>query len=231
MLWFSFQVNYDCDLAAANIFERLVDILSKIAQGRQAFELGASPAQLRGIRLKGLECLVNILKCMVEWSKDLYVNPHAKAAAASRAKAANGNQQQQPNSLTAEELDSVKAVVRPVGDDPSQYEKVKQYKLVLEAGMKLFKQKPNKGIKFMQEKGIIDKGSMVAVAQFLHSESTRLDKTAIGEFLGEVDNKQVMYFYVDEMNYNGMGFVTALRHFLEGFRLPGESQVRIITCM
>ena len=81
-------VNYDCDLAAANIFERLVDILSKIAQGRQAFELGASPAQLRGIRLKGLECLVNILKCMVEWSKDLYVNPHAKAAAAAAAVAA-----------------------------------------------------------------------------------------------------------------------------------------------
>ena len=83
-----------------------MDILSKIAQGRQAFELGASPAQLRGIRLKGLECLVNILKCMVEWSKDLYVNPHAKAAAAaSKAKAGSG----QPNSLTAEELDSVKA--------------------------------------------------------------------------------------------------------------------------
>ena len=35
-------VNYDCDLNAANIFERLVAVLSKIAQGRQAFELGKS---------------------------------------------------------------------------------------------------------------------------------------------------------------------------------------------
>ena len=112
------------------------------------------------------------------------------------------------------------------GDDPTQFEKVKQHKAVLEHGMNLFKQKPNKGIKYMQEKGIIDKaGSMVAVAQFLHSESARLDKAAIGEFLGELENKQVMYFYVDEMNYSGMGFVSALRHFLEGFRLPGESQV------
>ena len=111
------------------------------------------------------------------------------------------------------------------GDDPTQFEKVKQHKAVLEHGMNLFKQKPNKGIKYMQEKGIIDKaGSMVAVAQFLHSESARLDKAAIGEFLGELENKQVMYFYVDEMNYSGMGFVSALRHFLEGFRLPGESQ-------
>ncbi len=69
-------VNYDCDLSSANIFERLVDIVSKIARGRQAFEIGATANQLRGIRTKGLECLVCILKCMVEWSKDLYVNPH-----------------------------------------------------------------------------------------------------------------------------------------------------------
>lgn len=28
------------------------------------------------MRVKGLECLVSTLKCMVEWSKDLYVNPN-----------------------------------------------------------------------------------------------------------------------------------------------------------
>ena len=33
-------VNYDCDLSSANIFERLINDLSKIAQGRQAIELG-----------------------------------------------------------------------------------------------------------------------------------------------------------------------------------------------
>jgi len=35
-------VNYDCDLSSANIFERLINDLSKIAQGRQAIELGLS---------------------------------------------------------------------------------------------------------------------------------------------------------------------------------------------
>lgn len=35
-------VNYDCDLTLANIFERLVNDLSKIAQGRHAMELGRS---------------------------------------------------------------------------------------------------------------------------------------------------------------------------------------------
>ena len=33
-------LNYDCDLALANIFERLVNDLSKLAQGRHALALG-----------------------------------------------------------------------------------------------------------------------------------------------------------------------------------------------
>lgn len=70
-------VNYDCDLSAANIFERLVNVLSKIAQGRQVVELRTTPIQEKALRIKGLECLVTILKCMVEWSRELYVNPNA----------------------------------------------------------------------------------------------------------------------------------------------------------
>lgn len=44
-------VNYDCDLHSANIFERLVYDLSKIAQGRHAMELGATPLQEKKIRV------------------------------------------------------------------------------------------------------------------------------------------------------------------------------------
>ena len=39
-------VNYDCDLAAANIFERLINNLSKLGQGRGALELGATLLQV-----------------------------------------------------------------------------------------------------------------------------------------------------------------------------------------
>lgn len=42
-------VNYDCDLNAANIFERLVNDLSKIAQGRSGQELGMTPLQVTNI--------------------------------------------------------------------------------------------------------------------------------------------------------------------------------------
>ena len=65
-------------LAAANIFERLINDLSKLGCGRGALELGATANQEKSMRIKGLECLVAILKCMVEWSRDIYVNPHSQ---------------------------------------------------------------------------------------------------------------------------------------------------------
>lgn len=51
-------------------------------------------------------------------------------------------------------------------------------------------------------------------------------KTQVGEFLGENAkfNKEVMYCYVDQLDFCGKDFVSALRTFLEGFRLPGEAQ-------
>lgn len=51
-------------------------------------------------------------------------------------------------------------------------------------------------------------------------------QTQVGEFLGEniKFNKEVMYCYVDQLDFCGRDFVSALRAFLEGFRLPGEAQ-------
>ena len=39
-------LNYDCDLSLFNIFEHIVGDLSKITQGRQPMELGATPHQV-----------------------------------------------------------------------------------------------------------------------------------------------------------------------------------------
>lgn len=51
-------------------------------------------------------------------------------------------------------------------------------------------------------------------------------QTQVGEFIGDNEriNKEVMYAYVDQMDFQGKDFVSALRLFLEGFRLPGEAQ-------
>ncbi|CAH1224395.1 unnamed protein product [Diabrotica balteata] len=218
-------VNYDCDLSAANLFERLVNDLFKVAQGRHSLELGASPNQERAMKLRGLECLVSILKCMVEWSKDLYVNPNLQSTVGPRETRENDNVSIKShggssNSLHSSESGSNKENL----DSPEQLEVLKQQKEVWETGIDMFNRKPRKGISYLQEQGLLGP-SQEDVAKFLHNDE-RLDKTFIGEFLGDNDefSKQCMYTYVDQMNFTNMDFVAALRHFLDGFRLPGEAQ-------
>ncbi|RWS13810.1 brefeldin A-inhibited guanine nucleotide-exchange protein 1-like isoform X6 [Dinothrombium tinctorium] len=227
-------VNYDCNLSSANIFERLVNDLSKIAQGRgQLLDAGfLTPNQERNMRIKGLECLVSVLKCMVEWSKDLYVNPHQLA---------NLGQNKNPESSDESGVGSMQSYnscnsINSVGksgnpgqfrqdyDNLEQLEVVKQQKDIIEQGIELFNRKPRRGIAFLQEHGYLGTTAW-NIAEFFHSNE-RLDKTQIGDFLGDNDkfNKEVMYAYVDQMNFANKDIVSALRIFLEGFRLPGEAQ-------
>ncbi|XP_012271827.1 brefeldin A-inhibited guanine nucleotide-exchange protein 2 isoform X2 [Orussus abietinus] len=219
-------VNYDCDLSAANLFERLVNDLSKIAQGRQALELGASPNQEKSMRIRGLECLVSILKCMVEWSRDLYVNPSVPADQQVPSEPTGPTLEPPlPRYGSAGSLSSANSSLvgnKEVPDSPEQYEVQKQQKEVWEAGIDIFNRKPSKGVQYLQEQGLL--GNLAEdVARWLHGDE-RLDKTAVGDFLGDHNHNQVMYNYIDQMDFAERDLVTALRYFLEGFRLPGEAQ-------
>ena len=53
-------------------------MLVDYSQGNLA-EHGFSGQQELQLQYKGMECLVSILKCLVEWSKDLYKTPRYKA--------------------------------------------------------------------------------------------------------------------------------------------------------
>ena len=224
-------LNYDCDLALANIFERLVNDLSKLAQGRHALALGATPNQERSVRIKGLECLVSIMKCLVEWSKDLYVNPHSQS---------NLGQESKP--FTETDSDSGKGTIASYGsvsslnsngssqltsqqlDSPEQFENLKQQKEIMEHGIVLFNKKPKKGIAYLQDQGLLG-NTPDDIAEWFHNDE-RLDKMCVGDFLGENEKltKEVMYAYIDQLDFTELEFIPALRRFLEGFRLPGESQ-------
>nr|XP_040048117.1 brefeldin A-inhibited guanine nucleotide-exchange protein 2 isoform X1 [Gasterosteus aculeatus aculeatus] len=225
-------VNYDCDLTAANIFERLVSDLSKIAQGRSGQELGMTSLQELSLRKKGLECLVSILKCMVEWSKDMYVNPNLQANLGQEHPSDSDGAELKLSELLAGRRDSISSLDSTVSssmalsqaDHPEQYEVIKQQKDIIEHGIELFNKKPKRGIQYLQDQGML--GSAAEdIAQFLHQEE-RLDTTQVGEFLGEniKFNIESMYCYVDLLDFCGRDFVSALRAFLQGFRLPGEAQ-------
>ena len=51
--------------------------LSKSVQGNLA-DHGLTPQQETQLQHKGMECLVSILKCLVEWSKDMYRRPQQR---------------------------------------------------------------------------------------------------------------------------------------------------------
>ena len=64
-------------------------------------------------------------------------------------------------------------------------------------------------------------------AEFLKFGSRNgMTKQALGEYLGERDDlsEAVLRTYARLFDFQGVGLVSALREFLESFKLPGESQ-------
>ncbi|CAH8564731.1 unnamed protein product [Schistosoma turkestanicum] len=228
-------LNYDCDISMANIFERLTTDLAKIAQGRCSVAEHGNNSSLSSqqqqqqqiLRSNGLECLVLILRCMTEWSQELYANPESQSFLCSEPMLVNngGNTGTTVNSsIDANHNMTLPGSVKPY-DDPEAFECRKAQKEIYESGLALFNQnQPLRCLRLLQENELIGE-SVESVAQFLLVED-RLSKSHVGDFLGENDpyNLRVMYAYVDQFDFTDKSFVPAMREFLSGFRLPGEAQ-------
>ncbi|KAF9424616.1 Brefeldin A-inhibited guanine nucleotide-exchange protein 2 [Podila epigama] len=112
-----------------------------------------------------------------------------------------------------------------LGDDhPAEFEEIMTRKQLFLKGVRLFNTKPLKGVDFLIKQGFI-KDDYAAIAAYLMNTPS-LDKAAIGEYIGDGDERaiKVMHAFVDRLDFTGVGFVDALRMFLQTFRLPGESQ-------
>ncbi|KAG7280664.1 hypothetical protein CRUP_023283 [Coryphaenoides rupestris] len=91
-------------------------------------------------------------------------------------------------------------------------------------GRKKFNMDPKKGIRFLIDSSLL-KNTSDDIAQFLY-KGEGLNKTAIGDYLGERDdfNIQVLHVFVQLHEFTDLNLVQALRQFLWSFRLPGEAQ-------
>jgi brefeldin A-inhibited guanine nucleotide-exchange protein len=109
-------------------------------------------------------------------------------------------------------------------DLPELYTKKKIRKDNIERIIKVFNRKPKYGVELALQSNLLE-ATEKSVAHWLHTEA-RLSKIAIGEYLGEHDefSLNVMHNYIDQLNFQNMGFVDALRFLLKHFRLPGEGQ-------
>ncbi|KAI3459082.1 hypothetical protein Pfo_015745 [Paulownia fortunei] len=203
-------VNYDCDLDAPNLFERMVATLSKIAQGTQNVDPKSSTASQTGsIKTSSLQGLVNVLKSLVIWEKS-----HRES------EKQNKDKESFEEEVSPRELDESKSRE----DSPSNFEKLKAYKSTIEAVISEFNREPTKGIQHLISSQLVE-NTPASVAQFLRN-TPNLDKAMIGVYLGQHEEFPiaVMHAYVESMNFSGMKFDIAIREFLKGFRLPGEAQ-------
>ncbi len=184
------------------------------------------------LKRQALDCLVETLRSLVNWSQQ-GITDVAGAVAANLDARASIDDSVRPSldpssdSLTRlTETDTHSSMsTPPPEDDPDQLEKAKQRKTALSNAIKQFNFKPKRGIKLLLENGFISSDSPEDIASFLLKEPV-LDKAQIGEYLGEGDPKhiEIMHAFVDSMDFTKRRFVDALRQFLQSFRLPGEAQ-------
>ncbi|KAL8242998.1 hypothetical protein R6Q59_013300 [Mikania micrantha] len=103
-------------------------------------------------------------------------------------------------------------------------QKVQKRKLMIAASH--FNRDEKKGLDYLKVSKLIpDSPDPKGHAMFLR-HTPGLDKTKIGDFLGDPSefNLRVLKEFTDTFEFTGLVLDTALRTYLETFRLPGESQ-------
>ncbi|XP_048869541.1 cytohesin-3-like [Brienomyrus brachyistius] len=120
------------------------------------------------------------------------------------------------------EIESVMADIQNF--EESEENKVNERNKQFASGKKKFNMDPKKGIQYLVDNKIME-WRPLAVAEFLYKEEG-LNKTAIGDFLGERDdmNIQILKAFLELHGFSDLNLVQALRQFLWSFRLPGEAQ-------
>ncbi|XP_075980104.1 sec7 domain-containing protein garz [Anticarsia gemmatalis] len=233
-------LNYDCDVYCLNIFEELAKLLSKNVVSSTAYN----------IHTLSLEALMTIIEAIEMGCQAKEVKSEMEIP--------NGEEEREKDvrvghiSLELGGLDDVSVVSDLVTHDISQYfgggrtgrhkpaldipseaelDNIKNMKKWVTQGTELFNQKPERGIEFLQEHGVLSTPlEPHQVAMFLR-ENPDLDKKMIGEYIckrssrGEEDGggPSVLGAFADSFDYAGLRIDQALRLYLETFRLPGEA--------
>eukprot|EP00762_Andalucia_godoyi_P001130 ANDGO_01933.mRNA.1 Brefeldin A-inhibited guanine nucleotide-exchange protein 3 len=211
-------VNYDCELTESNVFERFVEILSVVFQTPMISDPQnpQPPIYESSLRVLALEALTALVRSMSLWM-DARRQSDALGSLEST-EDVSIDEEEEVNNVSRSSSANISLITDP-------FERQRQLKIEILEGVKRFNEKPKKGIVYLAEAGCIKPDDAESLAYFLRT-TPGLDKTKVGEYLGEGDdfNVRVLYHYVDALAFQGMLFDDALRHFLSGFRLPGEAQ-------
>ncbi|KAL0304846.1 UNVERIFIED_CONTAM: Brefeldin A-inhibited guanine nucleotide-exchange protein 1 [Sesamum angustifolium] len=216
-------VNYDCDVEAPNLYERIVNGLLKTALGPPpGSTTSLSPAQDTTVRHESVKCLVIIIKSLGTW-----MDQQLKVERANPPKISNDENLTENMNLSEDAKFSdceLPSEAKSEFTDAATLEQRRAYKLEIQKGIALFNSKPSKGIEFLISTKRVG-SSPEEVAFFLKSTSG-LNKSMMGDYFGEREEfpMKVMHAYVDSFNFDKMGFGEAFRSLLRGFSLHGEAE-------
>ncbi|KAJ8774646.1 hypothetical protein K2173_017092 [Erythroxylum novogranatense] len=195
--------NLDCDVTCSNVFEDLANLLAK-----SAFPVNCP---LSAMHILALDGLIGVIQGMAE-----------------RIGNESATLEQAP--VKIEEYTPFWMVKCDNYGDPNHWvpfvRRRKYIKRRLMIGADHFNRDPKKGLEFLQGTHLLpDKLDPQSVACFFRY-TAGLDKNLVGDFLGNHDEfcVQVLHEFAGTFDFQDMNLDTALRLFLETFRLPGESQ-------
>ncbi|CDO94028.1 unnamed protein product [Kluyveromyces dobzhanskii CBS 2104] len=191
------------------------------------------------LKQTALTCMVAFLTSLSSWAHKALNSNSINSATSGQTKALSQradstsflstNRPRSTSALSSLSNTDINSVSESAGneeiDDPLQFENAKLRKTELLNCVKLFNYKTKKGIAESIKKGFIEDDSNAAIAKFLLN-TDGLDLSAVGEYLGEGDEKNIaiMHAFVDQFEFTNLSIVSALRLFLQKFRLPGEGQ-------
>ncbi|CAA6666264.1 unnamed protein product [Spirodela intermedia] len=198
-------VNYDCDPIRRDIFEETVRLLC-----RAAFPTNTplSPMQIQAF--EGLTAVVDTIAENMDFDRCPDGETYQMAITEFKP-------------FWLERSDSHY-------DDPDAWveftrmRKLKKKRILL-AGSH-FNRDEKKGLEFLKFSRLVPEYPDAKSIAFFFRYTPGLDKNKMGDFLGEPDefNIQVLREFTGTFDFSGVILDTALRTFLETFRLPGESQ-------
>ncbi|XP_020154266.1 ARF guanine-nucleotide exchange factor GNOM [Aegilops tauschii subsp. strangulata] len=195
--------NMDCDLQCSNVFEDLVNVLSKSAFPEES--------TLSTLNVLALDGLVAVIQAIAE-------------------RIGNSPQHcQQPVQELSEYFSFWQLKCENINDPDQWVRFVNQQKSIkrkLMVGVEHFNRDRRKGFEYLQAAHLLpEKLDPRSVALFFRY-SPGLDKNLLGDYLGNHDefSIQVLHEFSGTFDFEKLNLDAALRLFLETFRLPGESQ-------
>ncbi|XP_019547969.3 Golgi-specific brefeldin A-resistance guanine nucleotide exchange factor 1 isoform X2 [Aedes albopictus] len=240
-------INYDCDLYCTNLFEDLTKLMSKNT-------LSATHS-IYSVHTLSMDALLTIIgsierNCVQakKGEKPTYMRHSRNNSSVDRivldGVVDSDQQQQQGLDVSDVAVESIHKYLKTsqneerlrqiVSQDAAadgttlsheELAAIKKKKRLLTQGTDLFNQRPEKGVQFLQENGILSATlDPLEIAHFLR-ENSGLDKKMIGEYISKKKNveSKILEVFVKSFDFAGLTIDQALRLYLETFRLPGEA--------